>query len=64
MKKRVFLFFLVALIGVGFMSIGALRADAAAIKLTFSIFFPPTHGQAVAAMDFAKEIEKRTDGKV
>jgi len=64
MKKKVSLFFLVALIGVGFMSIGAFSADAAPIKLTFSIFFPPTHGQAVAAMDFAQEIEKRTDGQV
>ncbi|MBU0767722.1 MAG: TRAP transporter substrate-binding protein [Proteobacteria bacterium] len=33
-------------------------------KLTFSIFFPPTHGQTKAAMDWAKEIEKLTDNKV
>jgi len=39
------------------------RAEASE-RLTFSIFFPPTHAQAVAAMDFAKEIEKRTGGKV
>ena len=49
MKKNFFLFFLVALVGVGFMTIGVVKADAAPIKLTFSIFFPPTHGQAVAA---------------
>jgi len=40
------------------------RPAHAATKLTFSIFFPPTHAQAVAATDFAKEIEKRTSGKV
>jgi len=37
---------------------------AAAENLTFSIFFPPTHDQAIAAADFAREVEKRTDGKV
>jgi TRAP-type C4-dicarboxylate transport system substrate-binding protein len=64
MKKNFFLFFLILLVGVGFVALGSAKADAAPIKLTFSIFFPPTHGQAIAAMDFAKEIEKRTDGKV
>jgi len=38
--------------------------EAAPIKLTFSIFFPPTHGQTKAAMDWAKEIETLTDNKV
>ena len=64
MKKKIFLFFLVAFVGVAFFAIGSLKAEAAPIKLTFSIFFPPTHGQAIAAMDFAKEVEKRTNGKV
>ena len=64
MKRRIILFFLVICVGVGFLAIGSLKAEAAPIKLTFSIFFPPTHGQAKAAMDFAKEVEKRTDGKV
>jgi TRAP-type C4-dicarboxylate transport system substrate-binding protein len=64
MKKRIFLFFLVAFIGVAFLAVGSIKAEAAPIKLTFSIFFPPTHGQAKAAIDFAKEVEKRTNGKV
>jgi TRAP-type C4-dicarboxylate transport system substrate-binding protein len=34
------------------------------INLTFSVFFPPTHPHAIASMDMAKEIEKRTNGKV
>ncbi len=42
----------------------ALPASAASKSLTFSIFFPPTHDQAIAAMDFAKEVEKRTNGQV
>jgi len=38
--------------------------QAAQTKLTYSVFFPPTHGQAKAADSWAKEIEKRTHGKV
>ncbi|MBN1697276.1 MAG: TRAP transporter substrate-binding protein [Spirochaetales bacterium] len=34
------------------------------IELTYSIFFPPSHIQCVTAEDWAKEIEKRTGGKV
>jgi len=34
------------------------------VKLTFSVFFPPTHEQAKAADAFAKEIEKATNGMV
>lgn len=39
-------------------------APAKSIHLTYSIFFPPTHGQCLAGMDWAKEIERATDGKV
>ncbi len=34
------------------------------IKLTYSIFFPPTHVQCVAATEWASEIKKRTAGRV
>jgi len=34
------------------------------IKLSYSVFFPPTHIQAVTAGEWAKEIEKRTNGQV
>lgn len=34
------------------------------IKLTYSTFFPAPHKNCVLAMDWAKEIEKRTNGKV
>lgn len=36
----------------------------AATTLNYSIFFPPTHGQAKAGQAWAKEVEKRTGGKV
>jgi len=34
------------------------------IELTYSIFFPATHQNTVLAADWAREIEKRTDGRV
>ncbi|WP_319409831.1 TRAP transporter substrate-binding protein [uncultured Desulfosarcina sp.] len=37
---------------------------AKSIHLTYSIFFPPTHGQCLAGIEWAKEIEQLTDGKV
>ena len=37
---------------------------AKAIELTYSVFFPPTHIQCVTATEWAKEIEKRTQGQV
>ena len=39
-------------------------AAAPTIKLTYSIFFPPSHGQCQAAVAWAEEIGKRTDGQV
>ena len=34
------------------------------IKLNYSVFFPAAHGQCKAAMSWAEEIGKRTDGRV
>ncbi len=53
-----------ALLCTALLLLGALPVSAASKNLTFSIFFPPTHDQAVAAVDFAKEVEKRTNGQV
>jgi TRAP-type transport system periplasmic protein len=35
-----------------------------AVELTYSIFFPATHGNTILATEWAKEIEKRTNGAV
>ncbi len=43
---------------------GVTSAAAAATNLTYSVFFPPTHGQSKAAVAWAEEIEKRTGGRV
>jgi TRAP-type C4-dicarboxylate transport system substrate-binding protein len=39
-------------------------ARAAAIQLTYSNFFPPSHIQSKLAAAWCKEVEKRTNGKV
>ena len=64
MIKRISMFFWAVVIGITLTATSALSAGAKPTKLTFSIFFPPTHGQTKAAMDWAKEIEKLTDNKV
>jgi TRAP-type C4-dicarboxylate transport system substrate-binding protein len=39
-------------------------ANAKTINLTYSNFFPPTHGHAIQGANMIKEIEKRTNGRV
>ena len=66
MKKRCVEIMAVALlIAVTLLLTGALCiARASTTQLTYSIFFPANHGQAKAAEDWAKEIEKRTNGQI
>lgn len=64
MKKKSFLFFLVAIVGVAFLSIGLFKAEAGPIKLTYSNFFPPSHFNGSLGASWAKEIEKRSNGRV
>jgi TRAP-type C4-dicarboxylate transport system substrate-binding protein len=64
MKKKVYVSLFVAAISVAVMLFGLPNANAAPIKLTYSIFFPPTHGQTKAAMAWAKEIEQRSNGRI
>lgn len=39
-------------------------ADAKTVELNYSIFFPATHGHTLLATEWAKEIEKKTNGEV
>jgi TRAP-type C4-dicarboxylate transport system substrate-binding protein len=64
MDRKGLMVLVVVLMGLMWMGMGADGAGAAPIKLTFSIFFPPTHGQAKAAIDWAEEVEKRSGGQV
>jgi TRAP-type C4-dicarboxylate transport system substrate-binding protein len=43
---------------------GDAAKPAETIKLTYSVFFPPTHVQCITATNWANEISKRTDGRV
>ena len=63
MKKIILLIFLVLCFGF-FSSAGAIKAEAAGVKLTYSNFFPPAHIQSKLAESWCKEVEKRTNGQV
>lgn len=58
--------FLVAFLGLALIGLPliSVNADAKTINLTYSNFFPPTHFNGQLGASWAKEIEKRTDGKV
>ena len=60
MTKNIAIFFWTVVIGISITATSALAAQTKPIKLTYSIFFPPNHAQTKAAMDWVKEIEKRT----
>ncbi len=66
MKKRWFTMIpATLLIAVTLLMMAALSvAQAATTQLTYSIFFPSTHGQTKAGESWAQEIEKRTNGQV
>lgn len=46
------------------LSLAWASAWAGPVELTYSIFFPATHGHTLLAQDWAKEVEKRTNGQV
>lgn len=54
------LFLCLSVIGFSFFT----SSSFAQTKLNYSVFFPAPHKNAVLATDWAKEIEKRTNGKV
>lgn len=41
-----------------------MAVEAGPIKLNYSIFLPPIHPQTIVAINWAKEVERQTDGKV
>jgi len=66
MKKRWFSVTpVILLIAAAFLlTAGPCELQAATTQLTYSVFFPATHGQAKAGEAWAREIEKRTNGQV
>ena len=64
-RGRVSIFFLILILAVGvFFLFNSPTAQAKPIELSYANFFPPTHIQAELGASWAKEIEKRTNGKV
>jgi len=64
MFKRGLSFLMVVCFFAAFMVLSTGPAQAKAVELTYSIFFPATHGNTLLATEWAKEIEKRTNGAV
>jgi TRAP-type transport system periplasmic protein len=64
MTRKTIPFLMVLALGVALIGASPVETKAATIQLTYSNFFPPTHFNAVLGEAWAKEIEKRTDGKV
>jgi len=64
MRKVGFFTAVLILTGLVLFMIFPVDVEAKSIDLNYSIFFPATHGQAKAGIEWAKEIEKRTNGRV
>ncbi len=64
MKKKIWISLLVLTVSVAFCLMGAPKAQAGPVKMTYSCFFPPTHANSKLAEAWCEEIEKRTGGKV
>lgn len=63
MKKFIPVLIMILFVAGGF-SLTEIEKANASTTLTYSIFFPATHGQAKAGEAWAREIEKRTNGQV
>jgi TRAP-type C4-dicarboxylate transport system substrate-binding protein len=61
--KMVCLCLCLSIIGFSLMT-SSVFGQAKPIELNYSIFFPPTHMHSVYAGEWAKEVEKRTNGRV
>jgi TRAP-type C4-dicarboxylate transport system substrate-binding protein len=64
MKKQILTIMLILCVGLALGSLSPVTAEAAAVKLTYSNFFPPGHIQSKLAEAWCKEVEKRTNGEV
>jgi len=68
MKKNMFfllsIFLTLTFFAVSLMPPATSNVKAGTINLNYSIFFPSTHSQCKAAVSWAREIEKRTNGKI
>jgi TRAP-type transport system periplasmic protein len=64
MFKKGLCFFIGSVFILSFLLIGVGHSQTKTFNLTYSIFFPATHTHTLLATEWAKEIEKRTNGAV
>ncbi len=65
MKKNLFLTILIlSFVTAFFIYADVVHAQSKTVNLNYSIFFPPTHDQCKTGVSWAKEVEKRTNGRV
>ncbi len=64
MRGRIVFLAAVCLAAIGILLFWSVPSQADPVKLTYSNFFPATHVQSKLAEAWAKEVEKRTEGKV
>jgi TRAP-type transport system periplasmic protein len=64
MFKKGISFWVIGCFLFSFILVSSSPSQAKTIELTYSIFFPATHGHTLLATEWAKEIEKRTNGAV
>jgi TRAP-type C4-dicarboxylate transport system substrate-binding protein len=64
MKKSCYLSLIITVVVSFVVLLQPTVVQARTINLNYSIFFPQTHGQCKAAISWAEEIERRTDGTV
>jgi TRAP-type C4-dicarboxylate transport system substrate-binding protein len=64
LKKSVATLLMTGLMAILLLAPGTSPVQAATTTLTYSVFFPATHGQAKAGEAWAREIEKRTSGRI
>lgn len=64
MKKNLAKSVVLAMITALGLTLTSIPALAGPIKLSYSIFFPASHGHTLLATEWAKEVERRTNGQV
>jgi TRAP-type C4-dicarboxylate transport system substrate-binding protein len=64
MFKKGLIFFIGSFFILSFLLTGVGHSQTKSVTLTYSIFFPATHTHTILATEWAKEIEKRTNGAV
>ncbi|MFA7171880.1 MAG: TRAP transporter substrate-binding protein [Kiritimatiellia bacterium] len=62
--KNMIQFVLMVLAAAALVSGCGVSSDDSKVKLTYSVFFPPTHIQCKLAAEWAAEINRRTEGRV